>query len=102
MDLVPALGVENSLKEPVIQVEAVDMASAEVDKTAKTVTLEKEEQELQKKEGADEERLQSEYETNSEAGSEDWETQSLYEDALQFIRDEQLRDGGKDSLHIQY
>lgn len=95
MDLVPALGVENSsLKEPVIQVEAVDMASAEVDKTANTVTLEKEEQELQKKIEADEGRVLSECETNSEVGSEDWETRSLYEDALQFIRDEQLRDGG--------
>ncbi|KAL3476340.1 SIR2-domain-containing protein [Aspergillus californicus] len=34
---------------------------------------------------------QSEYETDSEG--EDWETQSLYEDAIQMIRDDQLRDG---------
>lgn len=36
----------------------------------------------------------SEYETDSDSG-EEWETQSLYEDAIQILKDEQLREGGK-------
>lgn len=37
----------------------------------------------------------SEYETDSDASGDEWETQSLYEDAIQVLRDDQLRDGGK-------
>ncbi|KAF9887811.1 NAD-dependent histone deacetylase sir2 [Aspergillus nanangensis] len=81
MDLAPAPNGESSLKNPVVEVEAVDMASAEVEEslaTENTVAIEAE--------GS-----QSEYETDSDDS--DWDDQSLFEDALQVIRDDQLRDG---------
>ncbi|KAI9932934.1 NAD-dependent histone deacetylase sir2 [Aspergillus wentii] len=87
MDLVPApSGESSSLKNPVVEVEAIDMASAEVEgnnniKAENTVAVE-------------EEVSQSEYETDSNESGDEWETQSLYEDAIQVLRDEQLRDGG--------
>ncbi|GAB1216319.1 hypothetical protein ATERTT37_005533 [Aspergillus terreus] len=82
MDLAPAPNGESPLKNPVVEVEAVDMASAEVEggmATENPLALEGE--------GS-----ASEYESDS-GDSEDWETQSLYEDAIQVLRDEQLRDG---------
>lgn len=94
MDLAPALsGDSSSLKEAVIEVEAVDMTSTETEEATNPVMAE-EEEELAKKEDEEDQKLLSEYETDSEAGSDDWETQSLYEDALQFVRDDQLREGG--------
>lgn len=94
MDLAPApSGDSSSLKEPVIEVEAVDMTSTETEEATNPVMAE-EEEELAKKEDEEDQKLLSEYETDSEAGSDDWETQSLYEDALQFVRDDQLREGG--------
>lgn len=98
MDLAPApSGESSSLKEPVIEVEAVDMTSTETEETMNPVTAEQEE-DLAKKEDEEDQKLLSEYETDSEAGSDEWETQSLYEDALQFVRDDQLRDGGNTFL----
>lgn len=96
MDLASARkGESSSLKEPVVEVETVDMASTEIGKeTTSTVEIEKEELIQKNDEDEDEEKLPSEYETDSDVGSDEWETQSLYEDALQFVRDEQLRDGG--------
>lgn len=96
MGLVPAPKRESSsLKEPVVEVETVDMASTEVEReTANTVEIEREDL-VQEMEGdEDEQKLQSEYGTDSDVGSDEWESRSLYEDALQFVRDEQLRDGG--------
>ena len=88
-------GESSSLKEPVIEVETVDMASTEVGgETANTVQIEREEIVRDREEDEDEEKVLSEYETDSDVGSDDWESRSLYEDALQFVRDEQLRDGG--------
>lgn len=100
MDLASApKGESSTLKEPVVEVETVDMASTEIGKEAtSTVEIEKEELIQNKEEDEDEEKPQSEYETDSDAGSDDWETHSLYEDALQFVRDDQLRDGGKCAL----
>jgi hypothetical protein len=89
MDLAPAPNGESPLKNPVVEVEAVDMASAEVEggmATENPLALEGE--------GS-----ASEYESDS-GDSEDWETQSLYEDAIQVLRDEQLRDGGKTALQV--
>lgn len=94
MDLAPApIGDSLSLKEPVIEVEAVDMTSTETGEATNPLTAEEEEK-LAKKEDEEDQKLLSEFETDSEAGSDDWETQSLYEDALQFVRDDQLREGG--------
>lgn len=86
MDLAPAPNGEGStLKQPV-------MASAEVERTTNNTMTVEEIEELQRKEGEDEE------ESDSDVGSDDWESLSLYEDALELVRDEQLRDGGKFSL----
>lgn len=41
-----------------------------------------------------EEASHSEHEADSDDSEDPWETQSLYEDTLQIVRDEQLRDGG--------
>ncbi|KAL4892164.1 SIR2-domain-containing protein [Aspergillus ambiguus] len=73
---------ESPLKNPVVEVEAVDMASAEVDgdiATENSLALEGEVS-------------ASEYESDG-GDSDEWETQSLYEDAIQVLRDEQLREG---------
>lgn len=96
MDLASApKGESSSLKEPVVEVETVDMASTEIGKEAtSTVEIEKDELIQNKEEDEDEENLQSEYETDSDVGSDDWENHSLCDDALQFVRDDQLRDGG--------
>ncbi|KAJ5168272.1 NAD-dependent protein deacetylase h.t1.c1 [Penicillium canariense] len=74
MDLVPAPSGETPVKSPVVEVEAVDIVE-QVD--AETVSLEE---------------ASSEFETDSD-DSEDWDTLSHGEDTIQFLRDEQLRDG---------
>ena len=85
MDLAPEpAGKDSPLKSPVIQVEAVDMVSADVQGTISA----------ENPATIGEQSSQSEYETDDEVSGDEWESESLYEDALQFIRDEQLRDGG--------
>lgn len=85
MDLPPAPGAKDSpLKSPVVEVEALDMVSGDVqvdDNAENPIAISKE-------------LSQSEPDTDSDASGEEWETESLYEDAIQFVRDEQLRDGG--------
>ena len=82
MDLVSApRGESPSLKTPLVEVEA-----AEVAPTENAVAVEEK--------GS---LSQSEYETDSEGLNDEWETESLYEDAVQMIRDEQLRDGCKET-----
>ncbi|KAL4862699.1 hypothetical protein BDV12DRAFT_190209 [Aspergillus spectabilis] len=70
-------GESPSLKSPVVEIEA-----AEVEPTEDAAGIE--EQVLVS---------QSEYETDSDVLDDEWETQSLYEDSIQMLRDEQLRDG---------
>ncbi|RAK91501.1 SIR2-domain-containing protein [Aspergillus costaricaensis CBS 115574] len=92
MDLVSApSGEDSSLKDPVVQVEAVDIASA-VSK-AGTAT--------ENTAAAKEEVTQSEYETDSDGSGDEWETQSLYEDAIQVLRDDQLREGVPDACTLE-
>lgn len=40
--------------------------------------------------------------SSEEESGDEWETESLYEDALQFITDEQLRNGSMYSAYITY
>ncbi|OJJ49381.1 hypothetical protein ASPZODRAFT_129829 [Penicilliopsis zonata CBS 506.65] len=88
MDLVPAPDREgSSFKTPVIEVAAVDMSAAGAEAGAPPAHVEEEAAVLEN------EASQSELETDSDASEDDWETHSVYEDALQFIRDDQLRDG---------
>ncbi|KAL4881549.1 SIR2-domain-containing protein [Aspergillus karnatakaensis] len=70
-------GESSSLKSPAVEIEAAEDESS--DNAA----------------GIEEQVLvsQSEYETDSDGLEDEWETQSLYEDAIQMLRDEQLRDG---------
>lgn len=85
MDLVPApSGKDPSLKPPVVEVEAVDMVSAEVQGTVNA----------EKPVGLGEESSPSESETDNDGSGDEWESESLYEGAIQFVRDEQLRDRG--------
>ncbi|KAL3485676.1 hypothetical protein BJX62DRAFT_229315 [Aspergillus germanicus] len=80
MDLVSApRGESPPLKSPLVEVEATEVEGALV--TENALTGEK---------GAI---SQSEYETDSDGLEDEWETQSLYDDAIQVLRDEQLRDG---------
>ncbi|RJE19208.1 histone deacetylase [Aspergillus sclerotialis] len=84
MDLAPVPpGKDSPLKSPVIEVEAVDIVSADVQGTVNAENPAK----------IKEQSSQSEYETDDGVSGDEWESESLYEDALQFIRDEQLRDG---------
>ncbi|KAL4773053.1 hypothetical protein BDW60DRAFT_216246 [Aspergillus nidulans var. acristatus] len=80
MDLASApRGESPPLKAPLVEIEA-----AEVERS------------LPQENAAAEEKgsnSQSEYESDSDALDDEWETQSLYEDAIQMIRDDQLRDG---------
>lgn len=86
MDLVPAPGGESSsLKNPVVEVEAVDMTSAEVEGTVAT----------ENPVSAQGNISPSEEDSDSGESGDEWETQSLYEDAIQVLRDDQLREGGK-------
>ncbi|KAJ5297640.1 hypothetical protein PENANT_c005G03364 [Penicillium antarcticum] len=75
MDLVPAPSGEDSLKTPVVEVEAVDMDQ---------LAMSAEERAL--------EDIPSTYETDSD-DSEDWDTLSNADDAIQILRDDQIRDG---------
>ncbi|RAL00999.1 putative histone deacetylase SIR2 [Aspergillus ibericus CBS 121593] len=87
MDLVSApSGESSSLKNPVLEV-----ASADVSK-AGTAT--------ENIAAAKGEVSQSEYETDSDGSGDEWETQSLYEDAIQVLRDEQLREGVPDACTL--
>ncbi|KAL4787258.1 hypothetical protein BJX76DRAFT_345739 [Aspergillus varians] len=80
MDLVSApRGESPSLKTPLVEVEA-----AEVEGTPAENAVAREEK------GSI---SQSEYETDSDGLEDEWETQSLYEDSIQMLRDDQLRDG---------
>ncbi|KAB8276785.1 hypothetical protein BDV30DRAFT_224116 [Aspergillus minisclerotigenes] len=84
MDLVPAPGGESSsLKNPVVEVEAVDMTSAEVEGTVAT----------ENPVSAQGNISPSEEDSDSGESGDEWETQSLYEDAIQVLRDDQLREG---------
>ena len=86
MDLVPAPGGESSsLKNPVVEVEAVDMTSAEVEGTVAT----------ENPVSAQGNISPAEEDSDSGESGDEWETQSLYEDAIQVLRDDQLREGGK-------
>ncbi|KAA8648607.1 hypothetical protein EYZ11_001564 [Aspergillus tanneri] len=92
MDPVPALGGEiSSLKNSVSEVDVVNMASStDVEETITTETTVAVEKEVS----------QSEYETDSDGSEEEWETQSLHEDTIQVLRDEQLRDGVPDACTL--
>ncbi|RAL17237.1 putative histone deacetylase SIR2 [Aspergillus homomorphus CBS 101889] len=94
MDLESAPSGESSSLQTTVAV-AVDMTSADVidkpgtaneDPTAATTTKG--------------EMSHTEYETDSDASGEEWETQSLYEDAIEVLRDEQLRDGVPDACTL--
>jgi hypothetical protein len=74
MDLVLAPSEETPVKSPVVEVEAVDLAEQV---NAETVAVEE---------------ASSEYETDSD-DSEGWEVLSNGDNAIQLLRDEQLRDG---------
>ncbi|KAF5860387.1 NAD-dependent histone deacetylase sir2 [Aspergillus alliaceus] len=89
MDLVPAPGGESSpLKNPVVEVEAVDMTSAEVEVATENPVSAHGDVSL------------SEEESDSGDSGDEWETQSLYEDAIQILRDEQLREGVPDACTL--
>ena len=89
MDVISVSGGESeSLKDPVVEVEAVDMAAVETERKIKAEDTA----------AVGGEASHSEYESDSGDSGEEWETQSLYEDAIQVLKDEQLRDGGK--LHL--
>lgn len=77
MDLVSAPTGKTPVKSPVVEVEAVDVADVVETVEAETVALEE---------------ASSEYETDSD-GSADWDTLSHCGDTIQFLCDEQLRDG---------
>jgi NAD-dependent histone deacetylase SIR2 len=90
MDVISVPGRESaSLKDPVVEVEAVDMAAGETGGTVKA----------EDKAAVVGETSHSEYETDSDDSGEEWEAQSLYEDAIEVLKDEQLRDGGKILLY---
>ncbi|KAL3464741.1 hypothetical protein BJX64DRAFT_275651 [Aspergillus heterothallicus] len=81
MDLVSAPGGKSPpLKSPLVEVGAAEVEGA----IATEKALAREEKGIIS---------QSEYETDSDGLEDDWESQSLYEDAMQVLRDEQLRDG---------
>lgn len=69
---------------PMVEVETVDMVSAGVQETVNP----------EKHAGLGEEQPQSEYETDNDQSGDEWESDSLYDDAIAFLRDEQLREGG--------
>ncbi|KAM0112839.1 NAD-dependent histone deacetylase sir2 [Aspergillus fumigatus] len=84
MDVISVSGGESeSLKDPVVEVEAVDMAAVETERKIKAEDTA----------AVVGEASHSEYESDSGDSGEEWETQSLYEDAIQVLKDEQLRDG---------
>ena len=73
MDLVPAPGGENPVKTPLVEVESVDIA----EQIRETAALEE---------------ASSEFESDSD-DSEGWDALSHDGDTIQFLRDDQLRDG---------
>ncbi|KAJ5905507.1 NAD-dependent protein deacetylase h.t1.c1 [Penicillium subrubescens] len=77
MTLVPAPSGKTPVKSPVVEVEAVEAVDVVEQVEAETVALEE---------------ASSEFETDSD-DSEDWDTLSHGGDTIQFLRDEQLRDG---------
>jgi hypothetical protein len=77
MDLVPAPSGKTPVKSPVVEVEAVEAVDVAEQVEAETVALQE---------------ASSEFETDSD-DSEDWDTLSHGGDTIQFLRDEQLRDG---------
>lgn len=83
MDLVPApRGESPPLKTPLVEVETAKVESGLPPENAAAV----------EEKGSN---PVSEYETDSDGLDDEWETQSLYEDAIQMIRDEQLREESK-------
>jgi hypothetical protein len=87
MTLVPAPSGKTPVKSPVVEVEAVEAVDVAEQVEAETVALEE---------------ASSEFETDSD-DSEDWDTLSHGGDTIQFLRDEQLRDGlGMDLCLISY
>ncbi|PWY95065.1 chromatin regulatory protein Sir2 [Aspergillus sclerotioniger CBS 115572] len=88
MDLVSSPSGESSpLKNPVLEVASADVSKAGT--ATENITARKEEV------------SQSEYETESGGSGDEWETQSLYEDAIQVLRDEQLREGVPDACTLE-
>ncbi|KAL5000521.1 hypothetical protein BDV10DRAFT_192824 [Aspergillus recurvatus] len=73
-------GESPPLKTPLVEIEAAEVESS----------LPQENAAAAEEKGSN---SQSEYETDSDGLDDEWETQSLYEDAIQMIRDDQLRDG---------
>jgi hypothetical protein len=93
MDLVPAPGGESSsLKTAVVEPEVMASGDKEQEPAVHSEETRPE----------DEIASHSEPDTDSEASGEEWETESLYEDSLQFVRDEQLRAGGTEPLICDY
>ncbi|KAJ9224405.1 hypothetical protein DTO169C6_3236 [Paecilomyces variotii] len=93
MDLVSAPGGESSsLKTPVVEPEVADMASGDQE-------LKRAVHPETRPEGDN--TSHSEPDTDSEASGEEWETESLYEDSLQIVQDEQLRDGVPDACTLE-
>ena len=85
MDLVSApSGKDSLLKPPVVKVDTVDMTSADVQGSVHA----------EGRAGVGEERPQSGCETDNDGSGDEWESESLYEDAIALVRDEQLREGG--------
>ncbi|RDW94143.1 putative histone deacetylase SIR2 [Aspergillus mulundensis] len=82
MDLASApRGESPPLKTPLVEIE-----SAEVERSLPQENT----AEAGEEKGAN---THSEYETDSDGLEDEWESQSLYEDSIQTIRDDQLRDG---------
>ena len=71
------------LKSPVVQVDTVDLDPAELEAINE-----------EKQMSVEPEVSHSELESNDDGSGDEWEAESLYEDAIQMLRDEQLRDGG--------
>jgi hypothetical protein len=76
MDLIPAPNGENSLKAPVVEVEAVDMEQY-IEATAPDLAVDP---------------ISSDLETDSE-DSDAWDNISDCDETIQFLRDDQIRDG---------
>jgi hypothetical protein len=76
MDLIPAPNGEDSLKSPVVEVEAVDMEQY-IEATAPDLAVDP---------------ISSDLETDSE-DSDAWENLSDCDETIQFLRDDQIRDG---------
>lgn len=93
MDLGPVPSGKDSplLKSPVVQVDTVDVDPAELG----TINEEKHVP-------VSTEVSHSELESNDGNSEDEWEAESLYEDAIQMLGDEQLRDGGISVSSVLY